>query len=86
MFAATKGFRRALLEDKVREEWSELDDLTKEGTELLRQNDEAKHFLIMSSRGDAFRDHRIARNCLRNEPSAEGEIHLEEDKGLVEAK
>ncbi len=48
VFAATKGFRHALFEDKVKEEWNERDDLSKEEEELLRQNDEAKHFLIMS--------------------------------------
>jgi hypothetical protein len=54
VFAATRGFKKALLEDKVGPSWLERDDLTKEEEELMRQDDEAKHFLIMSCRGDAF--------------------------------
>ena len=54
VFAATKGFKRALLEDRVLPSWSGKEDLTDEEGELIRQDDEAKHFLIMSCRGDAF--------------------------------
>ena len=55
VFAATKGFKRALLEDKVSPSWSGKDELlTDEEEEMMRQDDEAKHFLIMSCRGDAF--------------------------------
>ena len=54
VFAATKGFKKVLLEEGVLPSWAEKEDLTKEEMELVRQDDEAKHFLIMSCRGDAF--------------------------------
>ena len=43
-----------LLEEGVLPSWAEKEDLAKEEMELVRQDDEAKHFLIMSCRGDAF--------------------------------
>ncbi len=55
VFAATKGFKRAFLEDKVSPSWSGKEELlTDEEEEMMRQDDEGKHFLIMSCRGDAF--------------------------------
>jgi hypothetical protein len=44
------------LEDRVLRSWSGKEELlTDEEEELMRQDDEAKHFLIMwSCRGDAF--------------------------------
>ena len=54
VFAATKGFKRALLEDRVSPSMAIKAERTDEEEELIRQDDEAKHFLIMSCRGDAF--------------------------------
>ncbi|KAI2505568.1 hypothetical protein MHU86_8904 [Fragilaria crotonensis] len=54
VFAATKGFKRALLEDRVSPSLAMKAERTDEEEELIRQDDEAKHFLIMSCRGDAF--------------------------------
>ena len=54
VFAATKGFKRALLEDRVSPSLAIKAERTDEEEELIRQDDEAKHFLIMSWRGDAF--------------------------------
>ena len=54
VFAATKGFKRALLEDRVSPNMAIKAERTDEEEELIRQDDEAKHFLIMSCRGDAF--------------------------------
>ena len=54
VFAATKGYKKALLEDKVSPSWAESEDLSEEEKELLKKDDAAKHFLIMSCRGDAF--------------------------------
>jgi hypothetical protein len=43
------------LEDRVLPSWSRKEELlTDEEEELMRQDDKAKHFLIMSGRGDAF--------------------------------
>ena len=43
-----------LLEEGVLPSWAEKEDLRKEEMESVRQDDEAKRFPIMSSRGDAF--------------------------------
>ena len=45
VFAATKGFKRALLDDRVLQSWSGKEELlTDKGEELMRQDDKAKHF------------------------------------------
>ena len=44
VFAATKGFKKVLLEEGVLPSWAEKEDFTKEEMELVRQDDEAKHF------------------------------------------
>ena len=55
VFAATKGFKRALLEDRVLPSWSGKEELlTDKEEELMRQDDKAKHFRILSCRADVF--------------------------------
>ncbi|KAI2512201.1 hypothetical protein MHU86_2288 [Fragilaria crotonensis] len=83
VFAATKGFKRALLEDRVSPSLAMKAERTDEEEELIRQDDEAKHFLIMSCRGDV-RYHRISRNCVRDVSSVEGPLRFQEDEGLGE--
>ena len=46
VFAATKGYKKALLEDKISPSWAESEDLSDEEKELLKKDDAAKHFLI----------------------------------------
>ncbi|KAI2497956.1 hypothetical protein MHU86_16562 [Fragilaria crotonensis] len=54
VFAATRGFKKAMLEEKIKEEFAFKEDLTEEEQLLVKQDEDAKHFLIMSCRGDAF--------------------------------
>ena len=54
VFAATKGFKQALLQDRVKAGWETKKNLSDEEKDILKQDDDAKHFLIMSCRGDAF--------------------------------
>ncbi|KAI2492349.1 hypothetical protein MHU86_22216 [Fragilaria crotonensis] len=43
-----------MLEEKIKEEFAFKEDLTEEEQLLVKQDEDAKHFLIMSCRGDAF--------------------------------
>jgi Reverse transcriptase (RNA-dependent DNA polymerase)/Zinc knuckle len=54
VFAATKGFKQALLQDRVKAGWETKTNLSDNEKDILKQDDDAKHFLIMSCRGDAF--------------------------------
>ena len=42
VFAATKGYKKALLEDKISPSWAESENLSDEEKELVKKDDAAK--------------------------------------------
>ena len=54
VFAAAKGFKKAMMEDRVKEEWIDKEKLTEEEMALKKQDADAKQFLIFSCSGNAL--------------------------------
>jgi gag-polypeptide of LTR copia-type/Zinc knuckle len=54
VFAAAKGFKKAMMEDRVKEEWADKEKLTEEEAAIMKQDADAKQFLILSCSGNAL--------------------------------
>ena len=55
VFAAAKGFKKAMTEDRVKEEWADKEKLTEEETAVQKQDADAKkQFLILLCSGNVL--------------------------------